>query len=221
MGWIDIVQEGDDDDDGLSNYLEKLLGTDPNNPDTDGDGLTDWEEVYIYGTDPLNRDTDGDGIIDGDEVELGTNPLLRDSDNDGTDDLEEIMRGTDPNDPNDGGIDDVTTMLEQRLDYENVKHLNDGNNLALPSITIKGTGDINKTTEVYNALANPLIKEFQSMIIGYPIQIETSSKFKMAEIKFWLTAEFISKGNINNLRVFYYNNEINAIELLIQKMKIH
>lgn len=68
MGWIDIVQEGDDDNDGLSNYLEKLLGTDPNNPDTDGDGLTDWDEIYIYETDPLKYDTDGDEISDGDEV---------------------------------------------------------------------------------------------------------------------------------------------------------
>ena len=68
MGWIDIVQDGDYDNDGLSNYLEKLLGTDPNNPDTDGDGLTDWDEIYIYETDPLKYDTDGDEISDGDEV---------------------------------------------------------------------------------------------------------------------------------------------------------
>ena len=105
-------------------------------------------------------------------------------------------------------------MVEQRLDYENIKHLDDGNNVAVPSITINGTGDINKTTEVYNALANPLIKEFESIIIGYPIEIETSSKFETAEIKFCLNPEFISKEDINNLRIFYYNKEINAIEIL-------
>lgn len=43
--------------------------------DTDGDGLTDYEEKYIYGTDPRNPDTDGDGLKDGDEVKRGRNPL--------------------------------------------------------------------------------------------------------------------------------------------------
>ena len=71
----------DDDNDGLSNYLETLLGTDPNNPDTDGDGLTDWDEIYIYETDPLKYDTDGDEISDGDEVLY---VYVRDMDSEGT-----------------------------------------------------------------------------------------------------------------------------------------
>lgn len=36
---------GDDDEDGLPNSDEALWGTDPNNPDTDGDGFRDGEEV--------------------------------------------------------------------------------------------------------------------------------------------------------------------------------
>lgn len=36
-------------------------------PDTDGDGLTDEEEV-LYKTNPQNPDTDGDNFIDGNEV---------------------------------------------------------------------------------------------------------------------------------------------------------
>lgn len=43
--------------------------------DTDGDGLSDYEEKYIYGTDPKDPDTDGDGMNDGDEVKRGRNPL--------------------------------------------------------------------------------------------------------------------------------------------------
>ena len=42
--------------------------------DSDGDGLTDFEEAGL-GTDPLSRDTDRDGIEDGGEVSAGTNPL--------------------------------------------------------------------------------------------------------------------------------------------------
>lgn len=36
--------------------------------DTDGDGLTDWEEMNTYFTDPSSPDTDGDGWNDGIEV---------------------------------------------------------------------------------------------------------------------------------------------------------
>ena len=43
--------------------------------DTDGDGLTDYDETTIYKTSPYLADTDGDGIPDGEEVRLGQNPL--------------------------------------------------------------------------------------------------------------------------------------------------
>jgi hypothetical protein len=36
--------------------------------DTDGDGLTDAEELSVYGTDLTKANTDGDGINDGTEV---------------------------------------------------------------------------------------------------------------------------------------------------------
>ncbi len=56
--------QGDADIDGLLDEQEAVLGTDPNNNDTDGDGLNDRLEVEVKGTDPLNADTDGDGISD-------------------------------------------------------------------------------------------------------------------------------------------------------------
>ncbi len=65
----------DPDHDGLTNLQEFQLGTDPHNPDTDNDGLTDGQEVLIYHTNPLVADTDGDGIPDGVEVLTGTDPL--------------------------------------------------------------------------------------------------------------------------------------------------
>jgi hypothetical protein len=48
--------------------------------DSDGDGLTHYEEVVIYQTLPNNPDTDGDEIPDGDEVDItGTSPLTSDA----------------------------------------------------------------------------------------------------------------------------------------------
>ncbi len=41
---------------------------DPTRADSDGDGLTDGDEVNIYSTDPTLPDTDGDGLSDYDEV---------------------------------------------------------------------------------------------------------------------------------------------------------
>lgn len=43
--------------------------------DSDNDGLSDWNELNIHHTDPTNPDTDGDYISDGKEIQLGTNPL--------------------------------------------------------------------------------------------------------------------------------------------------
>ena len=42
--------------------------------DSDGDGLTDAQEVEMH-TDPFNPDTDGDGFLDGAEVAAGSDPL--------------------------------------------------------------------------------------------------------------------------------------------------
>ena len=49
-------------------------GTDPNKADTDGDLLTDGEEVNTYHTNPNIKDTDGDGFDDGFEVATGFSP---------------------------------------------------------------------------------------------------------------------------------------------------
>ena len=95
----------DTDGDGLTDEDEVRRGTDPNNPDTDGDGLLDGEEVLRYKTNPLNPDTDGDGLTDGQEVrKYGTNPLNPDTDGDGLLDGDEVEKyGTDPRNPDTDG----------------------------------------------------------------------------------------------------------------------
>lgn len=73
--------EFDTDGDGLSDGEELLVygtpyaGGGPFNPDSDNDGLSDGIEVHVYGTDPANPDTDEDGFSDGAEVAVGTDPL--------------------------------------------------------------------------------------------------------------------------------------------------
>ena len=80
---IEDVLPGDDfDNDGLTNIEEPDLRTDPVVADTDGDGLSDGDEVNTHETDPLQVDTDRDGLSDGDEVAIGTDPGNPDTDGD-------------------------------------------------------------------------------------------------------------------------------------------
>ncbi|MBN1585293.1 hypothetical protein JW899_02900 [Candidatus Uhrbacteria bacterium] len=69
------VNAVDTDGDGLSDDEELAIGSDPSVTDTDGDGLTDFDEVRIYRSDPLLADTDGDGYPDGLEVSGGYSPI--------------------------------------------------------------------------------------------------------------------------------------------------
>ena len=100
----ELLPEGDEDLDGLNNSEEAAVGTSPYLADTDGDGLTDGEEVKVYLTDPTLRDTDSDGLTDGEEVSrYSTDPLRVDTDGGGVGDGIEVMRGLNPLD----GTDDV------------------------------------------------------------------------------------------------------------------
>src|SRR4030042_1516327 len=95
----------DPDADLLSDCVEWYLGTIPNNPDSDGDGLNDGAEVLTYLTDPLLPDSDGDGLQDGEEVNTYlTDPLKADTDGDGVSDgAEALTYGTNPKNPDTDG----------------------------------------------------------------------------------------------------------------------
>ncbi len=86
----------DTDGDGLRDGEELTVGTSPIFPDTDGDGLRDGDEVHVLGSNPLKKDSDGDGLDDFTERQLGTNLVRVDSDSDGLPDNVELSRGTNP-----------------------------------------------------------------------------------------------------------------------------
>lgn len=93
----------DTDKDGLADLMETKLGTNPNNPDSDSDGLNDGEEILGIdqastkpiasgksdpknGCDPIKTgkdcDPDGDGLTNAEEAKLGTDANNADTDGD-------------------------------------------------------------------------------------------------------------------------------------------
>lgn len=93
-------------------------GMNPNSPDSESDGLGDFEELFVLSpmmealgagvgfdpTDPRDSQRDLDGDFVPDHVELldtGSDIFRKDTDGDEYDDFEEWMLGSDPNDPED------------------------------------------------------------------------------------------------------------------------
>ncbi len=111
--------DADSDDDGLGDGYEIRNGLDPRNAadgtaDPDADGLGNVQERDL-GTDPNKADTDGDGLSDGNEVTRGTNPLKTDTDADGLSDGAEVnVHLTDPlkADTDGGGKADGTEVTD-------------------------------------------------------------------------------------------------------------
>ncbi|MFN8368130.1 MAG: OmpA family protein [Candidatus Kapaibacterium sp.] len=93
----------DSDGDGIPNAEERRLGLDPKVSDTDGDGLSDFEEINVTHTDPKKADSDGDGLTDKEEVVFKSSPIKIDTDGDGLSDQEEMIRATNPNAPDTDG----------------------------------------------------------------------------------------------------------------------
>jgi hypothetical protein len=146
----------DPDDDGATNGVEEIRGTNPigdGAEDTDGDGLDDEEEIFLYLTDPNNPDSDGDGINDFNEVNsiyncgggdipyptgftsiaVGTDDDLDgvpdgyDTDGDGLNDYEELC-GTYTTNPNDPDTDnDGVSDYEEENGYNTQTIVNGAN----------------------------------------------------------------------------------------------
>jgi hypothetical protein len=125
----------DSDGDGLTNAQEDALGTNRNNPDTDGDGFHDGAEVGGNANAPMDTDgdgtpnvlesavadTDNDGVVNQNDAN-DTNPcvpnanhatcLATDSDGDGLTNAQEDAAGTSRSNPDtdgDGANDSVDT----------------------------------------------------------------------------------------------------------------
>ncbi|SIQ24830.1 Calx-beta domain-containing protein [Maribacter ulvicola] len=146
--------ETDDDNDGLLGGEEVALGTDPNDPDTDDDGIEDGIEVGDDINNPLDEDDDGiidaldsntedadnDGIND-QEDPANNNPCIPnrfngncDTDGDGISDVEEQENGSDPDDPCDPV---ATPNCDDPIDLEVLKSVDNRDALIGDTVIFK------------------------------------------------------------------------------------
>lgn len=161
-------------------YILQVQRTDPNDPDTDDDGLSDSDEVNSKLTDPNNADTDGDdgavvtyivnGQILGTEI-LNANdsedndPLVAytpgavDTDGDGLDDeIERLITGTlvdNPDSDGDGLTDGVETGIGP-----NVGNFVDKSNTGTDPNNSDSDGDgLNDGDELFNG-TDPTVNNY-------------------------------------------------------------
>ena len=148
----------DSDGDGLSDYEEiNVYHTDPNKTDTDGDGLSDYEEVVTYHTDPNKTDSDGDGLSDYEEViTYHSDPLSTDGDGDGISDWDEVKiyhsNALSTDSDGDGFLDSFERLFGTDMaNAASYLHFNGDESYTQDSLEL-----INNTGSVYNALAHEI-----------------------------------------------------------------
>ncbi len=180
------------DFDGLSNREEiEEYGTDPQDEDSDDDGLDDDAEIE-EGTDNFDNDTDGDGLGDGAEVhEYGTNPLKKDTFDDGLPDRLVVEYGLDPEKEYPGEFSDAMKYLDGNLTVDLIEKfiqtVYDEKNLSAEDYDL--VEDLNQIRE--KNILGTLISDFENQhitdeqyrtfgILGNLSQVSGSSAEKIA-----------------------------------------
>ncbi len=218
----------DPDGDGLVNKDEKQIGTDKHNPDTDGDGLWDGEEVNQYLTNPLAPDsdndgltdfaevkntltdpnvpdTDGDGLKDGEEINTYlTDPLAADSDGDELSDGDEISRySTDPNlnDTDSDNLADGAEVLEYNTD---------------PNVADTDADELTDGAEVMDHKTNPLIADTDGGFVKDGIEVTRGTNPLAAEDDIAIPADFLFNLGSAKILPAAEENLKTVYEILIQ-----
>lgn len=131
----------DADGDNLPDDFEELIDTDKNAVDTDGDGISDYDEIYLTGTDPIYVDSNDDGINDGEsdedddglsnlqEIKIGSDPRNADSDDDALADYEEVKVYFTKSNNNDTDSDGLNDGDEVALGLDPLNAYTDGKTL--------------------------------------------------------------------------------------------
>ena len=186
---IDGVSDADADcdEDGLSNIYEIAIGTDPLLEDTDSDGLSDYEELYVYNTDPLVSDSDNDGLEDGAEIKLEL----------------------DPTNPETFGTPDAEYTVKQTIlaDSEVFEEINTEDSPYELSIEIEASGYVEGAIKVRETGYSKAISN--SAMLGIAPELKYSSgNVEDVTLKFNISSDYIE----NQLNLYLDEEELSGIK---------
>ncbi len=173
--------------------------TPPQSPgdDADGDGLSDSGETLVTGTNPNDPDSDDDGLGDGVEVANNMNPLDADMDNDGASDGDEITRGTNPFLPDQANgvspklANEISDFLTEAIELQ-IRAYREGN-ASLAASVLAGdlfnnlAADIDRLNQ-QGLVSVAEIDYYQSYIEAIRVISETQIEVDTCEV--WTTASY-------------------------------
>ena len=151
------------------------------NRDYDSDGLSNIKEVE-FGTSLILSDTDGDSISDYDEVygEPPTNPLELDTDNDGLNDNAEIKLGLDPtNMYTDGVTLDSERKIEQSLELSTIPSELKTGDVIIKSVYGEVNGLIDENVKFHNYQNNNFDNVLALVSSPFNVENENNNKIKV------------------------------------------
>ncbi len=224
----------DRDLDGLPDYIEEQIGTDPLKADTDEDGLEDYPEI-LMGYDPLLPDSDGNGVSDGNEdcdadglsnlyeLQTGTSPMSEDSDCDGLNDGDEVnIYGTDPLsvDSDEDGIYDGDEVAigknpsdssdgNIRISQSYTKVINNTEDPVITSVSVTSdlAGKIDRVLRIRDYYNIDIYSTDVYGRIGSPINFECSEGFDAATVVIHYDETNLGNTGEENLGVLWYDEE--------------
>ena len=227
------IDTGDNDGDGLNNYLEDYYNTNKENADTDGDGLNDFVELSVLGTNPNKKDSDGNGVSDDledndkdginniSELKQGTDPKMSDTDGDGLSDFDEIKTyKTDPlNADTDGdGANDGWEVANKYDPLKKENRFSLKEEISNEDIAVKVEMDVDgNCVEALSVNENNEDMLFNDKLPGYigsAYDFSLSGKsFDSAKISFTFDESLLNKENFKPV-IYYFNEEKQILEEL-------
>ena len=227
------LDTNDNDGDKLLNWQEEFYDTDKNKVDTDGDGLSDYDEIYLLGLNPLaldsdnngvtddNEDFDGDGLTNGEELNgvkgYTSDPTVIDTDGDTIDDYTEVYRyGTDPsNKDTDGdGVDDNIEIeigsnpLVAESSFKRTVTQKSESKKMTAKVTAYGASGVAANTLSVSESENPFVTSSMPGYIEQSFEFSAEGTFETAEISF--TMDNMPSG----ARIYYIDNDNHKLEAL-------
>lgn len=223
----------DSDGDTIPNFVEQYFGTDCYNKDTDGDNLSDYDELYLLGSIPTLKDTDsngtddayedcdGDGLVAIEEIEQQTNPFIADSDDDGLVDGEEVhkyctkpdVKDTDKDGVNDGKeIEIATDPLVAENEFKVTATAQEEDSVKV-SVSTSLSGNQVETLSVHKFTNDFLFPTTMPGYIGGAYDFNVEGTFSSATLRFEFDKSLLENESFEPI-IYYYNEEKQQLEEL-------